>query len=139
MQGIEATEIIPGRCEIIDEEQDFGVVIDSADTPQTLSRLLDSIRETGARRIILVFGCEGERDKEARPFMGEIAHWKVRQPRPRAHERLAEKRMEAPKAPFALEVGQAMAVIPARWKRSNTFRINYRFIPAGGCRNFDKR
>lgn len=52
-------------------------MIDAADTPERLSRLLDSIRETGPRRIILVFGCEGERDKMIRPFMGEIAHWKV--------------------------------------------------------------
>lgn len=77
VQGIEATEVIPGRCELIDEDQDFGVVIDSADTPESLSRLLDSIKETAPRRIILVFGCEGERDQDARPFMGEIAHWKV--------------------------------------------------------------
>ena len=80
IQGIEATEIIPGRCEIVDEDQDFGVVIDSANTPETLSRLLDSIREAGAKRIILVFGCEGERDATIRPFMGEIAHYKVRYP-----------------------------------------------------------
>lgn len=77
VNGISATEIVPGRCEVIDEEQEFGVVIDAANTPESLSRLLDSIREAGARKIFLVFGCEGGGDKEKRPFMGEIAHYKV--------------------------------------------------------------
>ena len=77
INGIRATEIIPGRCEVIDEEQDFGVIIDAANTPESLSRLLDSIRETSPRKIFLVFGCEGGKDKQIRPFMGEIAHYKV--------------------------------------------------------------
>lgn len=77
VQGIEATEIVPGRSEVIDEEQDFGVVVDSANDPTSLSHLLDSIRRIEPRRIILVTGCEGERDRDSRPFLGEIAHYKV--------------------------------------------------------------
>lgn len=77
VQGIEATEIVPGRCEVIDEEQDFGLVVDSANDPKSLSRLLDSVRRIEPRRLILVTGCEGERSREDRPFMGEIAHYKV--------------------------------------------------------------
>ncbi len=34
MAGIEAVEIIPGRCEIVDEGQEFSVIVDGADTPQ---------------------------------------------------------------------------------------------------------
>jgi UDP-N-acetylmuramyl tripeptide synthase len=77
VQGIEATEIVPGRCEVIDEEQPFGCVVDAADTPDALSRLLDNIRECHPKRIILVLGCPGERDLGKRPFMGEVAHYKV--------------------------------------------------------------
>jgi len=69
--------VVPGRCEVIDEDQEFGVIIDSANTPRALSRLLDSVRDMGPRRIILVVGCEGEQDRDARPFVGEIAHYKA--------------------------------------------------------------
>ena len=77
VQGIEATEVVPGRCEVIDEDQEFGVIIDSASSPTAISRLLDSVRDMGPRRIILIVGCEGEVDRTARPFIGEIAHYKV--------------------------------------------------------------
>jgi UDP-N-acetylmuramyl tripeptide synthase len=77
VQGIEATEVVPGRCEVIDEDQSFGVIIDSASTPKALSRLLDSVRDMGPRRIVLVVGCEGERERDSRPFIGEIAHYKA--------------------------------------------------------------
>ena len=47
--GIEAVEVIPGRCELIDEKQDFAVVVDYAHTPDALSRLLDTIRDCGPK------------------------------------------------------------------------------------------
>ena len=77
VQGIEATEIIPGRCEVIDEDQPFGCVVDAADTPGALSRLMDGLQECKPKRLILVLGCPGEVQEEKRPFMGEIAHYKV--------------------------------------------------------------
>ena len=77
VQGIEATEIVPGRCEVIDEDQPFGCVVDAADTPAALSRLMDGLRECCNKRLILVLGCPGEQDQGKRPFMGEIAHYKV--------------------------------------------------------------
>ena len=52
--------------------------VDAADSPAALSRLLDGVRECSPRRIILVLGCPGGRDQGMRPFMGEIAHYKVR-------------------------------------------------------------
>lgn len=52
VRGIEEVDAVPGRCELIDEEQAFGVIVDYAHTPDALSRLLDSVRELGARRII---------------------------------------------------------------------------------------
>lgn len=75
--GIEATEVVPGRTEYIDLQQNFQVLVDSANTPGALNRLLEDVRMCGARKILLVFGCEGEEDKAKRPYMGEIAHYKA--------------------------------------------------------------
>eukprot|EP00884_Botryococcus_braunii_P000647 jgi/Botrbrau1/10583/Bobra.0358s0006.1 len=77
VQGIEATEIVPGRCEVIDESQPFGVVVDAARTPAELSRLLDSLRELKPRRILLVTGCQGGLQRDLRPLMGQVAHYKA--------------------------------------------------------------
>ena len=77
VRGIEATEVIPGRTEAIDEGQPFAVIVDSARTPDALGRLLDGVREAGAKRLILVMGCEGGRPRAARPYMGEVAHFKA--------------------------------------------------------------
>ena len=77
VQGIEATEIIPGRCEVIDEDQPFGCVVDAADTPAALSRLMDGLQECRPKRLILVLGSPGGTDPAQRPFMGEIAHYKA--------------------------------------------------------------
>lgn len=52
VRGIEEVDAVPGRCELIDEEQAFGVIVDYAHTPDALSRLLDSVRELAPRRII---------------------------------------------------------------------------------------
>ncbi|XP_031278374.1 UDP-N-acetylmuramoyl-L-alanyl-D-glutamate--2,6-diaminopimelate ligase MurE homolog, chloroplastic [Pistacia vera] len=73
VRGIEEVDAVPGRCELIDEEQAFGVIVDYAHTPDALSRLLDSVRELAPRRIITVFGCAGESDRGKRPMMTKIA------------------------------------------------------------------
>ncbi|KAL3619281.1 hypothetical protein CASFOL_036851 [Castilleja foliolosa] len=73
VRGIEEVDAVPGRCELIDEEQAFGVVVDYANTPDGLSRLLDYVRELAPRRIITVFGCVGEHDRGKRPLMTKIA------------------------------------------------------------------
>lgn len=52
VRGIEEVDAVPGRCELIDEEQAFGVIVDYAHTPDALSRLLDYVRELSPRRII---------------------------------------------------------------------------------------
>jgi UDP-N-acetylmuramyl tripeptide synthase len=74
--GIEAVDIVPGRCELVDEGQPFPVVVDAAATPEQLSRLIDDIKEAGARRTLLVLGCPGSSSKEHRAAMGSMAHFK---------------------------------------------------------------
>lgn len=74
--GVEAVDIVPGRMEVIDEGQGFPVIVDYAHTPDALSRLLDTVKECGAKRVITVLGCGGDRDRSKRPLMGEVAHYK---------------------------------------------------------------
>lgn len=73
VRGIEEVDAVPGRCELIDEEQAFGVIVDHARTPDALSRLLDSVRELRPKRIITVIGCCGEKERAKRPMMTKIA------------------------------------------------------------------
>ncbi|MEN9802549.1 MAG: hypothetical protein RLZ37_1674 [Actinomycetota bacterium] len=72
--GLASAGPVPGRFERIDEGQDFTVLVDYAHTPDGLSEVLRSVRAIpGVGRVILVFGCGGDRDKMKRPIMGEVA------------------------------------------------------------------
>ncbi|KAJ1693747.1 hypothetical protein LUZ63_010445 [Rhynchospora breviuscula] len=73
VRGVEEVDAVPGRIELIDEEQTFGVVVDHARTPEALSKLLDTVKELGPRRIITVVGCCGEGERGKRPLMTKIA------------------------------------------------------------------
>jgi UDP-N-acetylmuramoyl-L-alanyl-D-glutamate--2,6-diaminopimelate ligase len=72
-QGIESLRSVPGRFERIDCGQPFSVIVDFAHSPDSLQKLIETYRPLTKGRIILVFGCPGERDREKRPIMGEIA------------------------------------------------------------------
>ncbi len=63
---------IPGRFEVV-VENPFTVIVDYAHTPQSLRIILEEGRKLTGKRVILVFGCTGERDREKRPVMGEVA------------------------------------------------------------------
>ncbi|NLJ71395.1 MAG: UDP-N-acetylmuramoyl-L-alanyl-D-glutamate--2,6-diaminopimelate ligase [Syntrophomonadaceae bacterium] len=64
---------VPGRFELVDQGQDFLVIIDYAHTPDSLENVLLTARTLTNKRLITVFGCGGDRDKTKRPIMGEIA------------------------------------------------------------------
>lgn len=63
----------PGRMEVVDGGHPFTVVVDFAHSPDSLKRILELLRERSAGRIIAVFGCIGERDKDRRFRMGQVA------------------------------------------------------------------
>ncbi|MBN1153941.1 UDP-N-acetylmuramoyl-L-alanyl-D-glutamate--2,6-diaminopimelate ligase [candidate division KSB1 bacterium] len=71
-EGLEDSIRVSGRFEIVDKGQPFSVVVDYAHTPDGIENVLNLARELKPNRIITVFGCGGDRDKEKRPIMGKI-------------------------------------------------------------------
>src|SRR3972149_3134789 len=72
-EGISELRHVPGRCERVEEGQEFGVMVDYAHTPDALGRVLEMARECCPGRLIVLFGCGGDRDRAKRPLMGEVA------------------------------------------------------------------
>ncbi len=72
-KGAASLRSIPGRLERVEAGQPFGVLVDYAHTEQALARMLEAVREVTAGRILLVFGCGGDRDRGKRPAMGRVA------------------------------------------------------------------
>ena len=70
--GIEATTVIPGRLERIENNTGQFVYVDYAHTPDALENAISAIKEIAPAKVICVFGCGGDRDKAKRPLMGEI-------------------------------------------------------------------
>lgn len=70
MAGFKA---VPGRFERVDEGQDFAVVVDYAHTPDGLENILKTAREMTDGRVLIAFGCGGDRDRTKRPIMGGLA------------------------------------------------------------------
>jgi UDP-N-acetylmuramoyl-L-alanyl-D-glutamate--2,6-diaminopimelate ligase len=72
--GIAAADAVPGRFEPVDEGQPFRVLVDFAHTPAGIQRVLATARELAAeRRVIVVVGAGGDRDRSKRALMGAAA------------------------------------------------------------------
>ncbi len=64
---------VKGRAEVVALPAPYTVMIDYAHTPDGIENILNAVKSFAKNRIIIVFGCGGDRDKTKRPQMGEIA------------------------------------------------------------------
>lgn len=71
-KAIKNFKLPEGRLEVVCDES-FSIVVDFAHTPNSFEQLLSSIEPNIKGKLIHVFGCAGERDKEKRPEMGRIS------------------------------------------------------------------
>jgi len=69
-QGLRNLKMVPGRMESISEGQEFGVMIDHAHTADALQNLLENLRHTTEKELIVIVGADGERDTSKRVPIG---------------------------------------------------------------------
>ncbi len=64
---------VPGRLEAVPAKRQFQVFVDYAHTDDALLNVMKTLRELSPRKLVVVFGCGGDRDRQKRPLMGRVA------------------------------------------------------------------
>src|SRR6188472_2739519 len=64
---------VPGRLEAVPAKRQFQIFVDYAHTDDALLNVIKTLRELSPRRLIVVFGCGGDRDRQKRPLMARVA------------------------------------------------------------------
>lgn len=109
--GLQAPGTVPGRMEPVEAGQPFRVFVDYAHTPAALEAALEAARRATSGKVILVFGCGGDRDRAKRPLMGRAAGAAdlviVTSDNPRREDPAA----------IAAELEEGLAATGARWER----------------------
>lgn len=72
-KGIASVRYVPGRFECVPNKLGINVIVDYAHTPESLENVIKTAKELTTNKMIVVFGCGGNRSKEKRPLMGIIA------------------------------------------------------------------
>lgn len=73
IKALETVPQIPGRLQRVEGKKNFQVYIDYAHTPDALENVLRALRHLQPGRLVVIFGCGGERDRDKRPMMAEAA------------------------------------------------------------------
>ncbi|MGV3466945.1 MAG: UDP-N-acetylmuramoyl-L-alanyl-D-glutamate--2,6-diaminopimelate ligase [Heyndrickxia sp.] len=73
IQSVEKVKGVSGRFELVDAGQHFPIIVDYAHTPDSLENVLKTVQQFAKKRIFVVVGCGGDRDKTKRPVMAQIA------------------------------------------------------------------
>lgn len=73
VRGVANMKGVKGRFELVPNSQGVVAIVDYAHKPDALRKVLEEARNISKSRIIVVFGCGGDRDRQKRPVMGEIA------------------------------------------------------------------
>ena len=71
--ALSAPEAVPGRLQRVRTDRPFAVFVDYAHTEDALANVLSALRPLTAERLIVVFGCGGDRDRTKRPRMARVA------------------------------------------------------------------
>jgi UDP-N-acetylmuramoyl-L-alanyl-D-glutamate--2,6-diaminopimelate ligase len=72
VQALAKAPQVPGRLEVVPVKRQFQVFVDYAHTDDALLSVLKTCRDLNPNRLIVVFGCGGNRDKAKRPLMGRV-------------------------------------------------------------------
>jgi UDP-N-acetylmuramoyl-L-alanyl-D-glutamate--2,6-diaminopimelate ligase len=115
-KALETLEGAPGRLERIGDVRGVTVFVDYAHKPDALEKAIAALRPFVRGRLVLVFGCGGDRDPGKRPIMGEIAARCadiviVTDDNPRSENPPAIRAQILASAPLAIEIGDRAAAI----------------------------
>jgi len=66
------TPQVPGRLQAVPAKRQFQMFVDYAHTPDALANVLKTLRELSPHKLIVVFGCGGDRDRQKRPLMANV-------------------------------------------------------------------
>src|SRR6266498_824552 len=105
-----------GRLELVGERNGAPIFVDYAHKPDALAKALQALRPYAKRRLVVVFGCGGDRDQGKRPMMGAIAanladRVVVTDDNPRSENPAAVRAAILEAAPGALEIGDRREAI----------------------------
>ena len=120
-RGLESVRGVPGRFESVDVGQPFHVIVDYAHKPDALENVLRASRElANGKRVIVVVGAGGDRDRGKRPLMGKLAAELADvaivtsdNPRSEAPEAIVAEIVAGAERPVEVELDRAAAIARA--------------------------
>lgn len=72
-EALESIQGVSGRFESVDAGQNFSVIVDYAHTPDSLENVLQTVNEFAGKKVYVIVGCGGDRDRKKRPLMAGVA------------------------------------------------------------------